>query len=211
MGTAPPGEAWAKQVREGLRRERLGGSQDTGKGSRAHREGRGQAGEAVWGWALMPSLGKGPSFLQAQTRPNSRGQQGRPWQTQPPCFTVWDKGRLCPQSPEIQAQSPLLPQDTHPWAGTRRWGGQGSKRHIFLPVGDKVLRTGPGHTADAQWMSAPVAVITKPGSSAASGVLPGCAVSTLSWPSLQGAGHLGKPARAPAKRGGRTDGGLQLP
>ena len=196
-----------------MRRERRGGSQDTGKGSRAHREGRGRAGEAVWGWALMPPLGKGPSFLQAQTCPNSRGQQGRPWQTQAPCFTVRDKGRLRPRCPGIQAQSSLLPQGTHPRAGARRWGGRGSRKHIFLPVGGKVLRTGPGHTADAQWVSAPVAVFTKPASSAASGALPGCAVSTLSqprpWTSLQGAGHLGKPARAPAKRGGRTDGGLQ--
>lgn len=60
----------------------------------------------------MPSLGKGPSFLQAQTRPNSRGQQGRPWQTQPPCFTVWDKGRQCPQSPESKLRA-LCSHRTH--------------------------------------------------------------------------------------------------
>ena len=42
------------------------------------------SGDAKRSWALTRPLGKGPSFLQAQTRPHSQDLQGRPWQTQAP-------------------------------------------------------------------------------------------------------------------------------
>lgn len=152
--------------------------------------GKGPSGGGRVGLGPHAILGKGPFLPPGSDSPQLTGPARETLADTAPLLHSLGQRQAVSTEPRIQAQSPLLPQDTHPWAGTRRWGGRGSKRHIFLPVGDKVLRTGPGHTADAQWMSAPVAVITKPGSSAASGVLPGCAVSTLSrprpWPSLQG-------------------------
>ena len=82
---------------------------------------------------------------------------------------------------------------------------------IFLLVGDKVLRTGPRHTASAQSMSSMVLAITKPRLLCLVWSHPRVcrlfASQSKPWLLLQGNGCPGKPSGAPA----REAGGLLLP
>ena len=148
--------------------------------------------------------------------PPPRTCKGDPGRHRLPSNPVQDQGRLCPQHQGIQAQSSLLPQDTLPCVGAWRRGCQGSKSHIFLPVGGEVLRTEPRRMLGLHGYRPWLLSLQSRAPLLSGGPRPPSACHLHAFPAQTLALAPGKWAsrkthQGTYQRGGRTDAGLLLP